>query len=88
MAEANKLRSLMNLLSAPTTSNTTIVLGSLVRTDKDWFYISVSAGKVVIDDHSIICLSSISPLGTQMMGLSKGQNFIFNKLTFAIEDIF
>lgn len=87
LAEATKLRSLMNLFS-PTTSNSTIVLGSLVRTDKDWYYISVSAGKIEIEGRFIICLSSASPFGAQMMGLRKGQHFKFRQLTYTIEDIF
>jgi transcription elongation GreA/GreB family factor len=88
LAEASKLNSLMNLFSANTSDSTRITLGSLVHTDRDWFYISVSAGKVVINGKSVICLSSASPLGAQMIGLSRGQVFKFNRLTYMIEDIF
>lgn len=87
LAEASKLSRLMDRFS-PYTSNSTITLGSLVHTDRDWFYISVSAGKVVIDDQSVVCLSSVSPLGAQMMGLNKGQVFKFNRLPYVIEEIF
>jgi transcription elongation GreA/GreB family factor len=86
LAEARRLKNAMNQFS-PNASGSTITLGSLVQTDKDWFYISISAGYVEIHGLSVICLSSASPLGAQMIGLSKGQNFNFNKLTYAIKDI-
>lgn len=86
LAEARRLKNVMNHFP-PNASGSTITLGSLVQTDKDWFYISISAGNVEIDGLSIICLSSASPLGAQMTGLSKGQNFNFNRLTYAIKDI-
>lgn len=87
LAEANKLSSVMNLFS-PNTSNDTVTLGSLVHTDREWFYVSISAGQIVVDGQSVICLSPASPLGVQMMGLSTGGIFKFNNLTYVIKDIF
>ncbi len=89
LAEANKLRSTLGLYSPDTINTDKIIrLGSLVHTDQGRFYISISAGKVVIEGHSVICLSAQSPLGAQLMGLSTGHTFVFNNLTYAIREIY
>lgn len=88
LAEATRLRSAIGKYAPGTTPDDIIRQGSLVHTDQGWFYISISAGKVVIDGHSVICLSAQSPLGAQMMGLPTGHTFGFNNLTYAIREIY
>jgi len=64
-----------------------VVRGSLVKTNKGYFYISLGLGKITMDDHLIIALSPESPLGMQMMHLKKGDSFCFNGTDYNIETI-
>jgi transcription elongation GreA/GreB family factor len=58
--------------------------GSLIKTDKGNFYIAVPLGKV--DDSMVI--SAASPLGKEMIGKKNGDEVIFNKMKYKIENIF
>lgn len=77
LSEAGKLKRLLSEFSAET-ETTKAQLGSLVQTDIGWFYISLSAGKVILDDVAYICLSPVSPLGAKMVNLEPGEKFSFN----------
>ena len=83
LAEAGKLKRLLGEFSGET-ETTKAQLGSLVQTDNGWFYISLSAGKVILDDVAYICLSPVSPLGAKMINLEPGSKFNFNQLDYLI----
>jgi transcription elongation GreA/GreB family factor len=51
------------------TNTTKIVHGSLVKTSKGYFYMSVALGKAVVDEVAVIAISPQSPLGAKLMGL-------------------
>ena len=78
LAEAIKLKKTMQAFSQSAQSSN-IELGSLVKTNKSWYYISISAGEVSLDGIPCICISPVSPLGATMIGLSAGDSFTFNK---------
>jgi len=86
LAEANKLKQQLNGFSAEGHAES-IKLGSLVRTNDGLFYLSVSAGRVEIDDVICICLSPASPLGAKMMGLKTGGSFHFNSQEYKIREV-
>jgi hypothetical protein len=87
LGEASKLKRLLNEFSTHTESDS-IVLGSLVLANNEMFFISVSAGKVNIDNQAVICLSPVSPLGAQMIGLKIGESCQFNKQPYLIKEIY
>jgi hypothetical protein len=86
LAQAYKLKQQLNEFSAETNSEF-IKLGSLVKTNSGLYYLSVSAGKVVIDNHTCICLSPASPLGGKMIGLKAGSSFNFNGQDHTIREV-
>lgn len=86
LAEASKLKRLMHEFS-PTQQNKGIGLGSLAKVNQEWFYISISAGKVAIKDFECICLSPVSPLGMKMMGLMINDSFSFSKKDFVVHEV-
>lgn len=94
--QANKRAQLQELLSQkavlnkidPSLTTIQIVNGSLVKTNKDYFFISIAAGKTLIDNIPVIALSSQSPLGKILMGLKKGDTVAFNQTQYVIEEIF
>ncbi|MCQ4142066.1 hypothetical protein [Chryseobacterium sp. EO14] len=61
--------------------------GALVKTDKGLFYISASAGEIMVDQQKIMTVSAESPLAKAMYGLTENQNFSVNNVTQKIVEI-
>ena len=61
--------------------------GALVKTDKGFFYISVSAGEIVFAGKKIMTISSESPLAKAMFGKKIAETFIINNVNQVIEEI-
>ena len=72
----------------PLLSSTTILNGSLVKTNRGYLFLSVAAGKAIIDGHNVIALSSQSPLGGKLIGLTVGDTVEVNNAIYAIEAVF
>ncbi|MBE9576173.1 GreA/GreB family elongation factor [Flavobacterium proteolyticum] len=64
-----------------------IALGSLVQINDMLFYISVALPKIQLEDTTIIAASPQSPLGSQLMGKSLGDEVEINKNRFQIKSI-
>ncbi len=71
----------------PRLSATTVVLGSLIKTNRGYLYISIASGKAIIDGNSVIAISPQSPLGQQLTGLSVSDVAEVNNKTYRIESI-
>lgn len=56
-----------------------IALGSVTITSLGSFYISISAGLLVVDNKSYFAVSPASPIGSKLMGLSAGDAFEHDK---------
>jgi transcription elongation GreA/GreB family factor len=84
--EATKLKSAMEKMSL-TYESDRVRLGSIVFTDTHNFYLAISAGKLIIHGVEFLTLTPASPLGVNLMGLKKGDRFIFNKQTLVIAEI-
>ncbi len=69
------------------TNTTKIVHGSLVKTNKGYFYISVALGKAVVDDMAVIAISPQSPLGAKLMGLCVHESVEINGNVYLVEEI-
>lgn len=61
--------------------------GALVKTDKGFFYISVSVGEIVFEGKKIMTISSESPLAKAMFGKKIAETFIINNVNQIIEEI-
>ena len=64
-----------------------IVNGSLVKTNRSYLFISTALGKAMVDNVTVIALSSQSPLGQKLMGLKPGESAGINNTTYFIESI-
>lgn len=64
-----------------------IANGSLVKTNRGWFYVSIALGKATIDGAAVIALSAQSPLGSILLGLKKGQTAAVNNYQYFIEEV-
>lgn len=62
-------------------------LGSLVRTNRGNYFLSISVGKVSIEGEDYFAISPQSPIGNKLMGLSKGAQMDFNGQLFNIVEV-
>ena len=65
----------------------TIILGSLVKANGIYLYLSLALPKINVDGVNVIALSPQSPLGNKLMGNQVGFTFEINTTTYCIEEI-
>jgi transcription elongation GreA/GreB family factor len=53
-------------------------LGSIIKTDRFTYFISLSIGAVEVDNKSYVCIALNSPIGQVLLGKRKGEAFSFN----------
>ena len=93
--QANKRAQLQEVLTQqaalekidPSVSATIILNGSLIKTNKGYFFMSVALGKAVTDGITVISLSPQSPLGQKLLGLKAGDTALMNNVEYHIESI-
>lgn len=64
---------------------TVIANGSLVKTNRGYFFLSIALAKVIIDGNTIMAISPQSPLGNQLIGRKAGGIISINNNQYAIE---
>ena len=64
-----------------------IILGSLVKANGIYLYLSLALPKISIDGINVIALSPQSPLGNKLMGNKFGFTFEINTTKYTIEEI-
>jgi transcription elongation GreA/GreB family factor len=87
-----KLREILNQKSIlekidSTKVHKTITLGSLVKANSSYLYLSAALPKITIDGINVIALSPQSPLGNKLMGNTVGFTFEINGTKYLIEKI-
>jgi hypothetical protein len=65
----------------------TIALGSLVKANGIYLYLSVALPKITIEGVNVIALSPQSPLGAKLMGNQIGFTFEINSTQYSIESV-
>ena len=65
-----------------------IRLGSIVRTDKELFFLSIPFGKLIFEGREIILLSGHSPLGSLLLHKKMGEEAHLNGKTYRIHEFF
>jgi hypothetical protein len=65
----------------------TIIVGSLVKANGIYLYLSVALPKINVEGINIIALSPQSPLGNKLMGNQKGFTFEINGTKYLVENI-
>jgi transcription elongation GreA/GreB family factor len=72
---------------ANVTNTTKIVHGSLVKTNKGYFYMSVALGKALVNEVPVIAISPQSPLGAKLVGLCVHDAVEINGNEYLVEKI-
>jgi hypothetical protein len=65
----------------------TIILGSLVKANGIYLYLSLALPKINIEGINVIALSPQSPLGNKLMGNKVGFTFEINTTKYIIEEV-
>ena len=71
-----------------TTIAKTIIVGSLVKANGIYLFLSVALPKINVEGIHVIALSPQSPLGNKLMGNRVGFSFEINSTTYSIQEIF
>ena len=86
LGDANKMLEILKNIS-PNSVSDKVIVGSAVKTTTNNFFISVSAGKIDIEDGSYFAISHLSPIGMLLMGKSQGDAIEFNGNKFTIKEV-
>jgi len=86
LLQTEKMQQLLNKIPLENKSEVA-VLGSMVRTSKTNFYLSIPMGKVIIGSTTTFCVSVNSPIGQLLLGKKVGDPFIFNGQSLTITNL-
>ena len=86
LSEALKLEQTLSRLD-PEEKHHQARLGSLVITNNGNFYISVSIGKIELDEKVYFAISTISPIGKLLLTKKEKESFSFNGKLYVINNI-
>ena len=70
------------------TSSETIRLGSIIETNQAIFFMSISVGKLEINNIFYLGVAPNSPIGMNLLGKTIGEQFSFNSNIYKIENVF
>lgn len=86
---ANKeLVLLENLRTTEDQDRNTAVLGAIVVTNHQTFFVSVSIEKFAVEGNMYVGISTSSPIFKAMRGMRKGETFSFKGVVYKIREIF
>jgi len=63
-----------------------ITQGSLIKTNKGYFFLSISLGKIIVEKTEVMILSAQSPLGLKLLKLKKDETAEINSVQYFIEN--
>lgn len=86
LTDAYKMLDSLKVISPKMTSDT-VVLGSMVKTTANNFFISISAGKIDTETMTVFAISLGSPIGSLLKNKTKGDQVEFNGTTFTITEV-
>ena len=86
LAEIIEQKNVVDKIDADAIHNK-IALGSLVQTNDMLLYISAALPKIQLENKTIIAVSPLSPLGSQLIGKILGDEVEINKNRFQIKSI-
>jgi len=82
MLEAQKTHRILSQITVE--KHACVKMGSLVKTDKALFYISVGLGKQKMNDTDFFSISPVSPIAQKLMGLTENSTLDFNGVIYTI----
>ncbi|WP_062053871.1 hypothetical protein [Aquimarina longa] len=86
LAEVQKLQEILSKIKLSDSEH--IHLGSLVSTTQGNYFISISVGKLTVENQFYFAIAANSPIGKLILGKTIGSSFNFNGNTITITSIF
>lgn len=86
LTDAQKMLESLKSISPKTVSDK-VMLGSLVKTTSNNFFISISAGKIETETMTVFAISLGSPIGMLLKNKAKGDHVEFNGNKFTITEV-
>jgi hypothetical protein len=86
LLEINKTRTILSRVGIHKKTDI-ISLGALVYTSQSNYFISISAGEIILKDISYYAISSNTPIGKLLFGKTVGDSICFNGNNIEIEAI-
>ena len=80
----NSLATLSNL---PQSTSAKIDMGSLIQTNKEWIYLSISLGQLAVEGEEVLVISPLAPLARLLMGKENGETVTFRSNNYKIINI-
>ena len=84
--EALELKKMLDRIS-PDQESKTVSQGSLVITNNGNFYLSISIGKIIIENIIYYAVSPATPIAALLIGKQKMHTFTFNEQFYKIENV-
>lgn len=84
--EAKKLDQTLHMMNIGKRTEK-VELGSLVETTMATYFLSIPAGKLIIDDEIFYAISPSSPIGQAILEKREGDTVLFNGKNFRIKNI-
>ena len=84
--ELNKLKATLDSI-VPAVKGDIVLPGSVVYTNNGNFYISISAGPLMLDGTRFYAISAASPIGAKLAGQRAGYSFELNGKRFVVEKV-
>ena len=86
LKEIEQVQQLLSRVNISTSSEV-IHLGSLVYTSQANYFISISAGKMELNNQNYFCIASNTPIGQLLIGKNAADVIVFNNQEIVIETI-
>lgn len=71
----------------PAVTTIAIVNGSVIKTNRGYFFMAIAAGKALVDGITVMAISPQSPLGMQLMGMKTGDTVTVNNSHYIVESM-
>lgn len=86
LSESLKLRRALDLINLQHQPGF-VQPGSLVITDREVFFISISLGKVLLRGKTYLVVSPASPIAQKLLGMKPGDKMAFQDKTYLIQEL-
>lgn len=86
LAEAQKIKEILAKIDVSNTSKK-VCLGSLVYTTQSYYFISISAGKLTVDNTDYFAISPNTPIGQLLFSKNVRDEVCFREEKFKIKEI-
>ena len=83
---AKKMKETLNKIQLSSASEK-VKLGSLITTDQGIYFLSISAGELVLEDKPFYAISPSSPIGALLIGKEKGDKILLGSKVIRILSI-